>query len=965
METLTSFPQPRRLRLLLAASALTLAYASLLAPPASALGPFAKLSAEMTEPRYAPAMATLPNGKVLVSGGYAKGGPPAADTAELFDPASGTFAKLAAAPTVGRGEDCSATLPDGRVLIAGGANGVTSLKSAEVFNPKTEAFETVGEMTIQRDGCAAAMLPDGKVLIVDGVGNNKASNYKQAELFNPTTNTFESITAETPAVLYYPAAVSLADGKILIAGGYKEAEGKVTANAELFDPTTSKFEPAAHELLGPREEAASVPAFGGALLLGGYGTSYLSSVELFNIGSGSFEKPGSELTEARDGDAAARLQNGSVLVLGGYRSSTYLRSAELAPPTLAVTTGGSPTAGTVSGVVLSEIPLSIHFQYGTSTAYGSSTAPQALTPSMTPVAVGATLSGLLAGTTYHYRLVAEDAAGPIYGADMTFTTAPAPPAPIAPALFERCAVAQQVARGQRAREHLPPSQARTDRHHVLLRAQPAGHGEPDVHAATGRAQGEREVRRADEGQSAQARMQPNGHRRNPLPRGAQWNGQDLIPGTHLVLQEAQARHLRCDDRRRQRHRSALGSPAVHVYHRQVNPAAPRGGATDRRVAVRRVNACVVVGVALWLSSVAGASASSAIVFCSGHGGALRLAGKSGKCGHGQHALTLASAGALGAAQQEVSSLRATVASQQSELAALKSQAGSQQGGVGSLQSAVSALQSTVTALSNTLAGFSRVGNTLRLTGMNLQIVSGSGKTGGAVNGLGNLIIGYNEEPGTQTGSHNLVLGDGQAFTSFGGLIAGQGDSLSAPFAVALGDHNTAGGEFASVTGGEQNEAQGEASSVVGGDFNLAAGSFSSVVGGCENLAGPGSTPSGSCSTGAQAVLGGFENTASGLESTVSGGEVGSASGGAAAVSGGQFGIASGGGAAVAGGDDNSATGSFSAILGGFGNAATTFDGTVVGGESNTASATSSTVLGGNGNTASSSCQAIPAAPGSC
>jgi len=239
--------------------------------------------------------------------------------------------------------------------------------------------------------------------------------------------------------------------------------------------------------------------------------------------------------------------------------------------------------------------------------------------------------------------------------------------------------------------------------------------------------------------------------------------------------------------------------------------------------------------------------------------------------------------------------------------------------------------------------------TVQFAAVNVQILNGNGSTA-STNGEGNLVIGYDETPGTQSGSHNLVLGTTQTFSSYGGVIGGDSNTVTGPSSAVFG--------FA-------NEASGSYSSALGGDYNFAAASFSSVLGGCENLAGPGSTLSGTCSTGAQAVLGGFENTASGLESTVSGGEVNDAGGGAASVAGGQFNSAAGGASAVAGGNSNTASGSFSSILGGFENQATTFEATVVGGETNIASAVGSTVLGGNGNNANTNCKAIPAAPGVC
>ena len=65
---------------------------------------------------------------------------------------------------------------------------------------------------------------------------------------------------------------------------------------------------------------------------------------------------------------------------------------------------------------------SYHFDYGTTTSYGSSTAPQQAVPSLTSATVSDTLSGLAPATTYHYRLVASNADGTSHGADQTFTT---------------------------------------------------------------------------------------------------------------------------------------------------------------------------------------------------------------------------------------------------------------------------------------------------------------------------------------------------------------------------------------------------------------------------------------------------------------------------------------------------------------------------------------------------------------
>ena len=148
--------------------------------------------------------------------------------------------------------------------------------------------------------------------------------------------------------------------------------------------------------------------------------------------------------------------------------------------------------------------------------------------------------------------------------------------------------------------------------------------------------------------------------------------------------------------------------------------------------------------------------------------------------------------------------------------------------------------------------------TLRISGLNVQIVNGSGTTDGPVDGLGNLIVGYNELRGVgddRTGSHNLIVGARQNVLSYGGLVAGGRNEVSGIFSsVSGGESNTASGAYSSVSGGQGNTASGLSSSVSGGQSNTARGINSSVSGGASN------TASGSWSS----VSGGFTGSVSGF-----------------------------------------------------------------------------------------------------
>ncbi len=168
--------------------------------------------------------------------------------------------------------------------------------------------------------------------------------------------------------------------------------------------------------------------------------------------------------------------------------------------------------------------------------------------------------------------------------------------------------------------------------------------------------------------------------------------------------------------------------------------------------------------------------------------------------------------------------------------------------------------------------------TIRFAAANVQIVNGEGKTA-SVNGEGNLIIGYDEsKEKEQTGSHNLVVGTEQMFTSYAGILGGEQNTITKPFASVTGGYrNTASGEHASVTGGGNNTASAFDASVNGGNYNLASEFGTSVTSGEGNVASgyEASVTGGSVNdaTGFNAsVSGGYKNTASGVLSSIFGGK---------------------------------------------------------------------------------------------
>ena len=197
-------------------------------------------------------------------------------------------------------------------------------------------------------------------------------------------------------------------------------------------------------------------------------------------------------------------------------------------------------------------------------------------------------------------------------------------------------------------------------------------------------------------------------------------------------------------------------------------------------------------------------------------------------------------------------------------------------------------------------GHGGLAKTIRITGVNVQLVNGLGATNGnsalplsvdptetLTNGVGNLIVGYAETTygGVErTGSHSVLMGVNGSHTSFGGIVSGAANRARAPHASAIGGSgNTASGTYSVVVSGAVNEASGAHAAMVGGDFNLAAGDFATVIGGSRSLAlGRSATATGGYKSLAlgdgSSVAGGALNRAEGKFSTISGGANRSVSG---------------------------------------------------------------------------------------
>jgi hypothetical protein len=171
-------------------------------------------------------LVTGPNaGKVLVTGGGQRIGLTVEARCELYDPATGTFA-LTGPLNAGRTFHTATRLLDGRVLVTGGnaAGADTSNRdTAEIYDPMTGTWSSAASMATRRDRHTATLLPSGDVLVVGGaqVGSS-ISVTATAEIYHPATNSWRSAPAMAKARVAQAAAL-LPSGEVLVAGGYDGA----------------------------------------------------------------------------------------------------------------------------------------------------------------------------------------------------------------------------------------------------------------------------------------------------------------------------------------------------------------------------------------------------------------------------------------------------------------------------------------------------------------------------------------------------------------------------------------------------------------------------------------------------------------------------------------------------------------------------------------------------------------------
>jgi hypothetical protein len=264
----------------------------------------------------------LRDGRVLLVGAAEPPDAPSVAVAQVFDPATMTFAATGPMVTP-RAETKLALLQDGRVLVVGGMPPAGI--NAELFDPVTWTFSATGAIATPRMFHSMTTLADGRVLVAGG------DNVGSAEIYDPATGSFAP-AGSAPEIKGQHLPVLLSDGRVVLIGQRNGSIGDhhlANGPATAFDPGTLTF-----------TDLATVPTSPGTATLLGDGRIFLTGwwgSAFSGYWSGTYDPGSGQVTETGTVrgwvPSAVRLADGRVLVVGGLEDGNQtVDGSHDAPP---------------------------------------------------------------------------------------------------------------------------------------------------------------------------------------------------------------------------------------------------------------------------------------------------------------------------------------------------------------------------------------------------------------------------------------------------------------------------------------------------------------------------------------------------------------------------------------------------------------------------------------------------------
>jgi hypothetical protein len=214
------------------------------------------------------------------------------------------------------------------------------VKAGNLIVP-TSTWISTGNMAQARVNVSAVTLQDGRILIAGGDGGSGPAATAEFMATDGTTSSAPQMSVAREGHI----SVVLLDGRVLAAGGITSGGG-VTNSAEIFDPVANSWTPISGGMIEARTAfTATLLSDGRVLIAGGRGPSgnISSTVEIFDPMQGQFSFA-AVLASPRAQHAAALLQDGRVLIIGGFNGSVPLASTDIFDPRVGAISAGPSLA---------------------------------------------------------------------------------------------------------------------------------------------------------------------------------------------------------------------------------------------------------------------------------------------------------------------------------------------------------------------------------------------------------------------------------------------------------------------------------------------------------------------------------------------------------------------------------------------------------------------------------------------
>ena len=242
----------------------------------------------------------------------------------------GEFALTANSLNTPRTGQAAALLPNGAVLVVGGQNSGGVLSSGEIYDPSAGAFTpTTSSLNTMRTGATATLLNNGTILVVGGSSDGTAAGaLSSAEIFDPIAGTFTALTGTGQSITvarFSHTATLLPNGKVVFVGGQNSSGALSTM--EVYDPSSQTFTAIGDTLSVARTGHAATLLMNGTILF--TGGSGLASAEIYDPVAHTSTPLTASMTTDRTNHAAVLLPDGNVLVAGGMSAGSAVKSTEL------------------------------------------------------------------------------------------------------------------------------------------------------------------------------------------------------------------------------------------------------------------------------------------------------------------------------------------------------------------------------------------------------------------------------------------------------------------------------------------------------------------------------------------------------------------------------------------------------------------------------------------------------------